>query len=59
MTQESVLPADPLRVINIGLELFAEDLKAAGVEVVHVDWRPPSGANPRLAALLANLEDDE
>jgi len=59
MTQEGVLPADPLRVINIGLELFAEDLKAVGVEVVHVDWRPPSGANPRLAALLASLEDDE
>jgi len=59
MTEERVLFADPLRVINIGLELFAEDLKAAGVEVVHVDWRPPSGANPRLAALLASLEDDE
>jgi hypothetical protein len=50
---------EPLRVINIGLELFAEDLAAAGVEVVHLDWRPPAGGNPRLAALLARLEDDE
>jgi FdrA protein len=51
--------AEPPRVINIGLEMFAEDLQAAGVEVVHVDWRPPTGGNARLAALLASVEDDE
>jgi len=49
---------EPLRVINIGLEIFAEDLKAAGVEVVQLDWRPPSGGNPHLAALLASLDDE-
>jgi FdrA protein len=49
---------EPLCVINIGLEIFAEDLKAAGVEVIQLDWRPPSGGNPRLAALLASLEDE-
>ncbi len=48
----------PIRVINIGLEGFAEDLAAAGVEVVHVDWRPPSGGNPKMTALLAALDDD-
>ena len=48
----------PLCVINIGLEVFAEDLKAAGVEVIHLDWRPPSGGNPHLAALLASLDDE-
>jgi FdrA protein len=51
--------AEPLRVINIGLEVFAEDFEAAGVEVVHVDWRPPSGGNPQLAALLASLEGED
>ncbi len=50
---------EPLRVINIGLEVFAEDLEAAGVEVVHLDWRPPSGGNPHLAALLARLDDED
>jgi hypothetical protein len=50
---------EPLRVINIGLEIFAEDLKAAGVEVVQLDWRPPSGGNPQLAALLASLDDED
>jgi FdrA protein len=49
----------PLRVINIGLEGFAEDLHTAGAEVVHLDWRPPSGGDPRMAALLASLEDEE
>jgi len=49
----------PLRVVNIELEAFADDLRAAGVEVVHLDWRPPSGGNPRMAALLASLEDDD
>ncbi len=47
-----------LRVINIGLEEFAEDLAAVGVPVVHLDWRPPAGGDPRLTALLANLADD-
>lgn len=47
----------PLRVVNLGLELFALELARAGVPVVHVDWRPPAGGDPRLAALLARLED--
>jgi len=49
----------PLRVINIGLEIFALELHAAGVPIVHVDWRPPAGGDPRLAALLARLDEDE
>ncbi len=49
---------EPLRVINIGLEGFAEDLAAAGVTVVHLDWRPPAGGDPKMTALLASLEDD-
>jgi hypothetical protein len=51
--------AEPLRVINIGIEGFADDLKAAGVEVIQLDWRPPTGGDPRLATLLASLQDDD
>jgi FdrA protein len=58
MSEDRRFLDEPLRVINVGLELFAEDLKAAGVEVIQVDWRPPAGGNPRMAALLAKLEDD-
>ena len=49
----------PLRVINVGIEAFATDLRAAGVEVVHLDWRPPVGGNARLSAILAMLDDED
>ena len=54
-----MIPSEALQVINIGLESFADDLRAQGVTVVQLDWRPPAGGNPRMAALLAALEDDE
>jgi hypothetical protein len=50
---------EPLRVINIGIEGFAEDLQAVGVDVVQLDWRPPTGGDARLASLLASLQDEE
>jgi hypothetical protein len=49
----------PLRVINIGLANFAQDLRAQGVQVIELDWRPPAGGNARLAALLEEMEDEE
>lgn len=36
-------PKSPLRVINVGLERFAEDLKKHDVSVIQVDWSPPVG----------------
>ena len=56
--ETKVLP-ESLRVINVGLESFADDLRADGVPVVQMDWRPPAGGNARLAALLAELDDEE
>jgi len=53
--QDVHLPQPPLRVINLGLERFSDDLDAQRVEVVQVDWSPPAGGNPRLAALLEKL----
>lgn len=53
------LPADDLQVVNIGLESFAQDLKAQGAAVVQLDWRPPAGGDARLASLLASLDDDD
>ena len=43
------------RVVNLGLELFATQLAAHGVPVVHVDWRPPASGDTRLASLLERL----
>jgi FdrA protein len=57
----STLPifAEPLCVINIGIREFADDLEAAGVQVVDLDWQPPTGGDTRLTSLLASLQDDE
>lgn len=44
------------RVINIGLERFADDLRAAGASVTHLAWRPVAGGNKRMATLLRALE---
>ncbi len=49
------LLAGEVKVINVGLEGFAETLQGLGVPVVQVDWRPPAGGDPRLAGLLAKL----
>lgn len=45
----------PLHVVNVGLQGFADDLLAQGVRVTHVDWKPPAGGNPETSALLAQL----
>jgi FdrA protein len=45
-----------LRVVNIGLDLFAAALEDQGVTAVHVDWRPPAGGDPRLSGLLERLK---
>ncbi len=50
---------EPLRVVNIGIEGFAEDLRAAGVEVIQLDWRPPTGGDARLTSLLVSLQDED
>jgi hypothetical protein len=43
--------ASPPRVINVGLEVFARELTGS----VHVEWRPPAAADPRVTSLLARL----
>ncbi len=45
----------PLKVINVGLDGFAEELERQGVAVVRLDWQPPAGGDPKLADLLSKL----
>ena len=45
----------PPKVINLGLARFAEELAAEGAEVLQVEWSPPAGGDPKMAALLAKL----
>ena len=53
MKGTSKLFGKELKVIDLGLESFHNSLKKQGVEVLHVDWKPPS---PR-ARILAKLDN--
>ncbi len=44
-----------LRIINMGLVTFADNLKEQDTKVVQMDWQPPAGGNERLIALLQKL----
>lgn len=44
-----------VRPVNLGLDTFADALRAQGAPVVEVDWRPPAGGDPELLALLTAL----
>jgi hypothetical protein len=59
MTAIGDLLVSPLRVVNVGLESFAVELKRLGVQVIHVQWSPPAGGDARKAALVAALADEE
>jgi Protein of unknown function (DUF1116) len=48
------LPAE-VRVVNIGLPLFGEAVRAQGATAVQVDWRIPAGGRPELVAALQRL----
>ena len=43
------------KVLNIGLSLFAEELRRQGVEVVEVDWSPPLEIEEDLKDILDKL----
>lgn len=45
----------PLAAINVGLESFAESLKAQAAAVIQVDWRPPAGGDEKLMAILERM----
>jgi hypothetical protein len=47
-----------LNVINVGLQGFATNIKAAGGEVTHLSWAPPAGADAALGWTLASMMGD-
>ena len=44
-----------LKVVNIGIATFADDLASQGVEVVKVDWKPPAGGDAEMMKILEKL----
>lgn len=50
-----LLSGQPLCVVNVGIDLFAETLKQQSVEVVQVQWTPPATQDEDLMNLLDAL----
>jgi Protein of unknown function (DUF1116) len=47
-----------LKVVNVGLSGFADNIEAAGGQVTHLSWAPPAGADAALGWKLACLVGD-
>jgi len=54
-SQEKNILTEKLKVVNIGIATFADDLRSQDVEVVHVDWKPPAGGDIEMLKLLEKL----
>ena len=54
-TNKPSLLGGKISVINVGLDKFASELADQDVPVVDLDWKPPAGGDPKLAALLAKM----
>jgi hypothetical protein len=44
-----------LKVVNIGMDSFKDNLKELGYEVVQVDWAPPAGGDTNVMDALSLL----
>ncbi len=54
MTKPDIL-GKKLRVLNVGLSSFADDLEKQGVAVTRVNWKPPAGGDEEMLRLLERL----
>jgi hypothetical protein len=41
-----------IKVINIGLRSFAENLSECGADVININWAPPAQGNQKILELL-------
>ena len=54
-SEEKTILIEELKVVNIGISTFADDLRSQNVEVVQVDWKPPAGGDINMLRLLEKL----
>ena len=55
MTRRNKIIGRKLRVLNIGVKEFYHALREQGVDVVHVEWKPPAAGDIDLAKLLEKM----
>jgi len=53
--RDPVLLPGEVRVVNLGLPVFGDAVRAQGAAAVDVDWRIPAGGHPELVAALERL----
>ena len=58
MASDKRLLGGELRVINIGLKSFADELRRRGARVTHVDWQPPASGDDDMVDHLRRLRRD-
>lgn len=46
---------NPVAVINVGLELFYQDLQARKIPSIHLDWQPSHIMNPKIQNILKKI----
>ncbi|MRH29027.1 DUF1116 domain-containing protein [Microbacterium sp. SYP-A9085] len=51
-TSTAALFSTPLRVVNLGLQMFHDDIASQSTPVTSVDWAPPGGGDPAVIAAL-------
>jgi len=49
---------EELRIVNVGLSGFAENIVSAGGHAVQLAWRPPAGGNVDTGLTLARMIND-
>ena len=56
MSKINELFAGGLKIVNLGIASFYDDLTKQNEQVVQVAWRPPAGGNEKMAELLKRLK---
>ncbi len=51
-SQQKGFLTEKLKVVNVGIGMFADDLARQHVDVIRVDWQPPAGGDEELLKLL-------
>ncbi|MEH7074502.1 DUF1116 domain-containing protein [Neobacillus drentensis] len=59
MSKINDLFTSKLNVINVGIDLFKEDMEKQSATVTHLEWTPPGGGNPELIEALDKLENPD
>ena len=55
ISEKKTILTQKLKVVNIGISTFADDLRSQNVEVIHVDWKPPAGGDIEILKMLEKL----